>query len=38
MYTHEDTRVHAREDDAMPTDDEVMAQYAATQQGTNNQQ
>lgn len=36
MYTYTDTRIHAREDDTMPTDEEIMAQYAAMQDTTTN--
>lgn len=32
MYTEHDARIHAREDDTMPTDEEIMAQYAAMTQ------
>lgn len=37
MYTNTDTRIHAREDETIPTDDEIMAQYAAMQDNNNNQ-
>lgn len=29
MYTNDDARIHAREDETIPTDEEIMAQYAA---------
>ena len=37
MYTHGDTRIHAREDEAIPTDEDIMAQYAAMQDNNNQQ-